>query len=88
MPKKPPTDLNPEWVRIGATIRTLRELRGMKPDELANAVDMSRPYLANVEAGRKRLQPIHAARIASNLKVRQIAILRPDEYPAELAEPA
>lgn len=79
-------DLNPEWVRVGATIRQLRELRGIKPDELANRIPMSRPYLANIEAGRKRLQPIHAARIAKVLEVRQLSILRPDEWPIELLE--
>lgn len=84
MPNKSSKALDPEWVRVGATIRALRELRGMTPDELANAVDMSRPYLANVEAGRKRLLPIKAARIASVLQVRQIAILRADQYPADL----
>lgn len=77
---------NPEWVRVGATIREMREMRGLKPDELANAIPVSRSYLANIEAGRKRLQPIHAARIATILAVRQISILRPDEYPADLLE--
>lgn len=74
---------NPEWVRVGATVRELRELRGVKPDELANAIPLSRSYLANIEAGRKRLQSVHAARIAAILDVRQISILRPDEFPAE-----
>lgn len=75
---------NPEWMRVGATVRMARVIRGLNVDELANAVDISRPYLANIEAGRKRLQPLHAARIAKVLKVRQISILRPDEYPPEL----
>jgi transcriptional regulator with XRE-family HTH domain len=74
---------NPEWVRVGATIRTLRELRGVRPDELANALIISRSYLANIEAGRKRLSPELAARVANHLQVRQISILRPDEYPVE-----
>lgn len=78
--------LNPEWVRVGATIRTLRELRGLKHDELANKIDVSRPYLVNIESGRKRLRPVHAARIAAVLGVRQISILRPDEFPDDLRE--
>jgi len=78
--------LNPEWVRVGATIRAFRELRGVKPDELANKIDVSRSYLANIEAGRKKLQPIHAARIAKVLDVRQVSILRPDEWPDDLLE--
>lgn len=73
--------LNPEWIRTGSTIREFRELRGVKADELANGIGISRPYLANIEAGRKRLSPEHAARIASFLHIRQISILRPDEFP-------
>lgn len=72
---------NPEWIRTGATIREFRELRGIKVDEMANALYISRSYLANIEAGRKRLQPELAAKIAAHLQVRQISILRPDEYP-------
>lgn len=85
MAEKLPT---PETIRVGSAVREFRELRGLKPDELANAIPMSRSYLANIEAGRKRLQPVHAARIASILSVRQISILRPDEYPADLAATA
>lgn len=79
-------NLNPEWVRVGSTVRALREKSGLKADQLANAIDMSRPYLANIEAGRKRLQPIHAARIALVLGVPQISILRSDEFPPEMLE--
>lgn len=70
----------PEALRVGSTVRELRELRGVKADELASAIGISRPYLANIEAGRKRLSPVYAARIADYLKVRQISILRPDEF--------
>ena len=83
MPQKLPDN---EWLRVGATVRQMREMRGLKPDELANAIPMSRSYLANIEAGRKRLQPVHAARIAHILDVRQISILRPDEFPVDLQE--
>lgn len=78
-------DLNPEWVRTGSTVRELRELRGVKIDELATGILISRAYLANIEAGRKRLSAIHAALIAEFLVVRQISILRPDEFPADAA---
>lgn len=76
---------SPESLRIGSTIREFRELRGLKPDEAANKLDISRSYLANIEAGRKRLQPEMAAKIANLLQVRQISILRPDEFPAGIA---
>ena len=70
---------NPEWVRIGATLRTLRELRGYKPDPFASAIGISRPYLANIEAGRKKLTNVLLARAAAQLQVEQIAIMCPAE---------
>lgn len=71
--------LNPEWVRVGATLRTIREIRGYKPDPFASAIGISRPYLANIEAGRKKLTDVILARAADALKVEQIAIMLPAE---------
>ena len=68
---------NPEWIRVGATLRTIRQLRGFKPDQFANAIDISRPYLANIEAGRKKLTNVILARAAALLQVEQIAIMLP-----------
>lgn len=79
MPKHVEKPLNPEWVRVGATLRTLRELRGEKPDPFASAIGISRPYLANIEAGRKKLTNIILARAAARLQVEQIAIMLPGE---------
>lgn len=70
---------DPEWARVGATLRTIRELRGYKPDPFASAIGISRPYLANIEAGRKKLTDILLARAAAALKVEQIAIMLPAE---------
>lgn len=84
-------DLNPEWVRQGATVRQMREMRGLSVDDLAKRLrlsggrSVSRPYMSNIEAGRKRLTPTLAAQIAEVLVVAQISILRPDEYDAETA---
>lgn len=55
----------------------MRELRGFRPDEFASAIGISRPYLANIEAGRKKLTNILLARAANQLKISQIAIMRP-----------
>ncbi|MDI1289364.1 MAG: helix-turn-helix transcriptional regulator [bacterium] len=76
MPANLPQDT---WHRVGITVRTLREMRGMKPDQLATAVLISRPYLANIEAGRKHLSPVLLARVADALHVSQMAILAPSE---------
>lgn len=74
-----------ETIRVGSTIRDFREARGLKADELASKVLISRSYLANIEAGRKRLTPVLAARIAAALHVRQISLLNPDEFPEEVS---
>jgi transcriptional regulator with XRE-family HTH domain len=63
------------WTRVGQTIRTMREMRGMTADQLATAVGKSRPYIANIEAGRKPLPPKLLPRVADALHVPQIAIL-------------
>ena len=66
-------------VRVGATVRAIRELRGFKPDEFANELGISRPYLVNIEAGRKKLTNIQLARMAEVLRVPQIAIMNSTE---------
>lgn len=70
--------------RVGATLRQFREMRGVKPDDFANRLGISRAYLANIEAGRKRLTPILLARAAAQLGVPQISIMRAEtEAPLE-----
>lgn len=66
-----------DWERVGQTVRTFRELRGFKPDQFASENDISRPYLANIEAGRKKLTNVMLARFAKTLGIEQIAIMRP-----------
>lgn len=72
--------LDPEDVRVGCTIATMRTLRGWTQDTLSShqKVLISRAYLANIEAGRKRATPRVVARIADALGVPQSAIIRPD----------
>ena len=66
-----------EIVRVGATIRQMREMRGMTQEQLSQASMLSRAYVANVEAGRKRLSQKAVARIAEALHVPQISIIVP-----------
>lgn len=68
---------NSENVRIGATLRQFREMRGLKTGELANLLDISYAYLSNIEAGRKPLTDKLAAKAADVLKIRQIALVQP-----------
>lgn len=67
-----------EDIRVGATIKALREARGLTQEQLARRAQLSRPYLANVEVGRKRLSVRSAARVAAALAVPQIALIAPE----------
>lgn len=73
-PELPPTELQ----RVGATLRHFRELRGFKPDQFASEIGISRPYLANIEAGRRPLSNVLLARAATALNIQQIAIMLPE----------
>lgn len=72
------SSLRGEDVRVGATIKALREARGLTQEQLAQRAQLSRPYLANVEVGRKRLSVRSAARVAAALAVPQIALIAPE----------
>lgn len=82
MTKNIPLD---DWARVGATVRTMREMRGMTADQLATSVGKSRPYIANIEAGRKPLPAKLLPRIAAALHVPQISILAADGAVEDLA---
>lgn len=66
-----------DWVRVGATVRTIREVRGMSPQQLASCMGISGGYLANIEAGRKKLTNVMLARAADALGVTQVSIMLP-----------
>lgn len=76
--------INPEAVRIGATIRALREALGWKLGELAKAVDRSHAFLSNIEHGRKLCPRPLCKAIADALGVPVAAIVSPGYDSAEL----
>lgn len=85
----PPTDTaaSPgEAIRVGATLRALREARGIKLGEFAGKLGISYAYLSNIEAGRKRLTESLTVRAADLLAVRPIALVRPDQFGPEAAD--
>lgn len=67
-----------EQKRIGATLRFVRETRGLTADELANALRISRPLLSNIEAGRRSLTPKNLLAICDILKIRPIVLVNDD----------
>lgn len=85
MPSTHATSPPNEDVRVGATLRALREARGIKVGELANKLGISYAYLSNIEAGRKRLTPPLTAKAAQLLNVRPIALVLPDHFDPEVA---
>ena len=60
---------------MGLTLRTIREMRGLKPAELAALMGIGRPYLVKIELGHKRLNPILLSKAAAALDVRQAALI-------------
>lgn len=72
-----------EWQRIGATIRELRLKSGWRADDFAAEIGISRPYLSNIEAGRKAVTKILVANIAKALDCKPIVIVRPGLVEAE-----
>lgn len=79
------TECSVENERIGATLRTIREIQGFKVGEFACELGISYAYLSNIEAGRKRLTPQLLAKAARALNVRQVAIVRPGYFDSEAA---
>lgn len=78
----PKVHTDPELARVGATIKAFREMRGMTQEQLSQASYLSRAYVANIEAGRKKASSKAVARIASALHVPQISIIATDDEAA------
>lgn len=72
--------LDPEDVRIGATIRALSEAHGWKVGELAAALNLSHSYVSNVMAGRKRANHRLCREVADLLRVPLAAIVNSEKY--------
>jgi transcriptional regulator with XRE-family HTH domain len=70
----PDIETDPEAVRLGATIRALRRAHGLTIIQLARATGYSRPYLSNVECGRKTAPPGLCVKVARTLGIPLAAI--------------
>lgn len=74
---------------VGARIRTLREVKGMTQQELADVVKLTRTSIVNIEQGRQRLLLHSIPRFASTLGVTAEAFMRglwPSREGGELME--
>lgn len=65
---------DPEAVRLGATIKALREAYGLKREELARLTEVTRRYLQYIEDGEKRAPLPLCRKVADILSVPLAAI--------------
>lgn len=80
------TGLDPEAVRLGATIRGFRKAHGLTIAELARACGISRPYMNNIERGEKKATLPICRDVARTLSV-PIAAITVVDY-ERISEPA
>lgn len=69
------SEATPDPIRVGATVKALRQAHGWALGKFADKVGLSHSHLANIEAGRKRLTYEKARHIADTLAVPLAAII-------------
>jgi transcriptional regulator with XRE-family HTH domain len=74
------TNPRPEQIRVGETVRALREARGLRVGDLARALGVSHSYISQIESGAKPLPARRVRDFADALGVRPGALVRPDLY--------
>jgi len=68
------SDRPPEDLRVGATIKALREAHGLSTDQLARAIGKSGQLVRAVEVGRRHATPQVCRKIADTFGVPLAAI--------------
>lgn len=68
------SERDPQNVRVGATIRALREAHGLTATELAKLIGVSLPLVSLIESGDRRATIAHCREIARVLGVKLAAI--------------
>lgn len=71
-------DRNPEYVRVGATIKALRDKSGLSRAELGRAIGKSDKLIEAIERGDRKATPQVCRRIADQLDVALAAIVMPN----------
>jgi transcriptional regulator with XRE-family HTH domain len=65
---------DPEMIRVGATIKALRDAHGMSRNELAKAIGKSVQLLGFIEGGTRRATPEVCRKVADTLGIPLAAI--------------
>lgn len=68
------TELDPEDVRVGATIKALREAHGLNRTELARLIGVSQQLVSFIEAGKRHATPAVCRAVADKLGIPLAAI--------------
>lgn len=85
MPNDTATALDPENVRVGATIRALRELNELTAAELGRAIDKSEALITAIERGERKATVAVCRDIAKKFRLPLAAITVEGWEPVEAA---
>ena len=75
--KKLPPEVWEQRRRVGLAVRTARQTAGLNLPQLAQSIDISRPYLSHIEAGRKPLTDDLAVRLSRALGIHKVSLTDP-----------
>lgn len=73
-------------IEIGGRIRTKREALGLTREQLAETADISAPFLADVELGRKGISPLTIQKLCDALHVSADYLVRSRELNTDFPE--
>lgn len=74
MPNEDTIELDPEDVRVGATIKALREAHGLSGTELARLIGVSQQLVSFIERGERHATPAVCRAVADKLGIPLAAI--------------
>ena len=73
-------------IEIGSRIREQREALSLTREQLAEAADISAPFLADVELGRKGISPLTIQKLCNALHVSADYLIRSKEMNTDFPE--
>lgn len=73
-------------MEIGSRIRERREALGLTREQLSEAADISTPFLADVELGRKGVSPLTIQKLCNALHVSADYLIRSRELKTDFPE--
>jgi len=71
-------------LELGQRIAFLRTQLGIQSQELAQRVELSPSAMSQIESGQRQIKAEELSRIASELNISPLAILRPDSFAAKM----